>query len=217
MTAIVERCIRGILPADTAQTLFLLRVFPVRDTLAELLVILPAADVGVTGRSLDEGAGAVLLVIDPVSIVRVAVLEGVETMAVALAELESAFVGGAAVVEHLAVSVTMAILDLALVVFGGEVIVCEVAVEVCWEIAGKRTVCEEGLRIGEGSASCEGATLFVCLQYCDDNDRGVVQVDLEESTAILNGPKGMELFLFPDVDLLLVFHWQTKAVHKRLI
>jgi hypothetical protein len=130
MATVVERCICGVLPADTAQMLFFLRILPVCNTLAELLIVLPAADVGVTSCSFDEGARAVLLVIDPVSVVRIAVLEGVEAVAVALAELEGTFVGSTAVVEHFTVSVTVAVLDLALVVFGREIVVCDVAMEV---------------------------------------------------------------------------------------
>lgn len=129
MTAIVERCVRGVLPADTAQTFFFLRILPVRNTFAKFPIVLPTTNKGVASRSFDKGAGPVLLVVDPVPVVRVAVLERVETVAVALAELKGAFVGSTAVVEHFPVTVTVAVLDLAFIVFRGEVVICEMAIK----------------------------------------------------------------------------------------
>ena len=217
MPTVVKRRIGSILPADPTQPLLLLRVLPVRHALAEFLIVLPAAHVRVARGGLDESAGAVLLVVDPVAVVRVAVLEGVQAVAVALAELEGSLVGGAAVVEHLAVPVAVAVFDLALVVLGGEVVVCEVTVEVGWEVAGECAVGEEGLQVRKRSTCCDCAALFTCQRHCDDDDRGVVQINLEERSPVLDRSERIELFFFPNFDFLLVFHRQTKALHKRLI
>ena len=118
MSAIVKRRIGALVPANAAQALRLLRILPVRDALAELLVVLPAANVRVAGGRLDEGAAAVLLVSDPVAVVRVAVLERVQAVAVALGQPECTFVRCATVVDAAAVAVAVAILDLAFVVLG---------------------------------------------------------------------------------------------------
>ena len=86
MPTVIKRRISRVLPADPAQSLLLLRVLPVRHALTELLIVLPATNIRVARCSLDEGARAVLLVVHPVAVVRVAVLEGVQAVAVALAD-----------------------------------------------------------------------------------------------------------------------------------
>jgi hypothetical protein len=49
----------------------------VRHAFAESFVVLPATNIRVTGGSFNESTRAVLLIIYPVAIVRIAVLEGV--------------------------------------------------------------------------------------------------------------------------------------------
>jgi hypothetical protein len=99
VSAVVEGCFGRLVPADPAHALCLLCVPPVRHALAEFLIILPATDICVAGCCFDKGAGSVALVVDPVAIVCVSVLEGVESMAVALAKTEGTRVGSAGVVH----------------------------------------------------------------------------------------------------------------------
>jgi len=77
MTAVIEGSFGVSFPADPAEFLRLLCVLPVRNTFAELLVVLPPAYICVATGGLDVSPSAVLLVVDPVTIVSVAVLEGV--------------------------------------------------------------------------------------------------------------------------------------------
>ena len=150
MAAVVEGRLGFSVPAYATQPLSLLRVFPMRHALAKLLVLFPPTHVRVACRGFNECARTMLLVVDPVAIIRVAILEGIETMTVPLGEAERAAVGRARVVDASSMAVAVAVLDLALVVLSREVGVREVAVEPVWEVAGKCTICKIGLRICKG-------------------------------------------------------------------
>ena len=101
-----------------------------------------------------------LLVVDPVTVICVAVLESVQAMAVAFAQAEGAIVSGARVVYPSTVTVRKTIDNLALVVFAREVVVGEVALQLVREIACESAELEVALGVCKCRAGCKCVTLL---------------------------------------------------------
>jgi len=118
MATIIKRRLSRLFPTDATQPLRLLRLLPMRHPLTKALVVLPAAHIRIPGTRFHECAGAVLLIGDPLAVVRVTVLVREEAMPVALPEAEGARVGGTCMVDARAVAVFVAVAELAFVVLG---------------------------------------------------------------------------------------------------
>jgi hypothetical protein len=184
-----------------------------RNALAELLVVFPAAHICIAGCGFDKCARTMLLVSDPIAIVRVTILKCVESMPVALAESESTVIGSTRMVDADPMAVTVSVCDISHVVLRGEVVVCEVTIELVGEIAGEGAESEIRLGICKSGAGCEGTTLLVGLGQSDDDNTAVVEIDLGEVAAVLDGSRGGKLFFFPYLHLLLVFRRKTEECH----
>jgi hypothetical protein len=82
--AVIKGSLSIAVPTNSTKPFCLLGIFPVRNAFAKLLVVLPSTNICIAARRLDVRASAVLLVVNPIAIIRIAILERVQSVAVAL-------------------------------------------------------------------------------------------------------------------------------------